>query len=96
MLVAFRAFESPPQRLDLLALDLHQLAQRVEILALDQIHIVDEALGLALTAVSTSRRTPSATPAASFINRPRSSKILLPWVIASFLLVWRLVPLPPM
>ena len=35
-----------------------------------------------LTMVSTSRRTPSATPAASFIIRPTLSKILLLWVMA--------------
>jgi hypothetical protein len=49
------------QGFDLFALHLHQFAQRIKVFA----------------TFSTSRRTPSATPAASFMIRPRPSKILL-------------------
>jgi hypothetical protein len=45
------------------------------------------------TRVSNSRRTPWATPAASFINRAASSKNrLLVWVIGVSRLIWTVEP----
>ena len=62
------------ERFVLLAREARHLLDRLEILALDQSRSRKYALRLVRNSVSNSRRTPCATPAASFINRATSSK----------------------
>jgi hypothetical protein len=70
----FQRGDARLQRLVLLARQPRHFLDRLEFLALDHIEVAQDAVGLVAEDGSNSRRTPEATPAASFISRAISSK----------------------